>query len=75
MKYRVDFRTIATVTITVEADDQATAIEAACDEIPSEVCAHCSGWGQSWFLELNEWQLNDSPEFPAVVLVGMDESS
>ena len=56
-KYSVDFETSVSVTITVEADDEDAAIDKAYDEIPSSVCAQCSGWGQKWSLDLGEFEL------------------
>lgn len=48
MKYTVNFSQIVSVSVTVDADDIESAIEAAYDEAPSGVCAQCSGWNQDW---------------------------
>mgnify|MGYP000184366729 CR=1 FL=1 len=55
--YSVNFETTASVTITVEAEDEDAAVDLAYDEIPSSVCAQCSGWGQKWSLDLGEFEL------------------
>ncbi len=54
-KYRVYLQTVASVSIEVEAEDKEAAIDAAFEEVPSGVCAQCSGWGQKWGLDLGEW--------------------
>lgn len=54
-KYRVILETGASVSVTVEANDEEEAIERAFEDAPSEVCAQCSGWGKNWNLDLAEW--------------------
>lgn len=64
MKYRVYLSTGASMTVTVEVDDnldpdkaKEEAIEKAFNAAPSGVCAQCSGWGQPWGLNLGEWEI------------------
>ena len=54
-KYRGSLEAGAFFTITAEADGEDEAFEAAFDEAPTDVCAHCSGWGQEWSVDLGEW--------------------
>jgi hypothetical protein len=68
-KYRVYLSTGASMTVTVEVDDDLDpddaieqAIEKAFDEAPQGVCAQCSGWGQSWGLDLGEWDIERDPD-------------
>jgi hypothetical protein len=63
-KYRVYLTTGASVAVDVEVDDSLDPEEArdkaydeAFQEAPSGVCAHCSGWGQPWGLDLGEWEI------------------
>jgi hypothetical protein len=63
-KYVVHMTTTASMSIEVEVDDnldepeaREDAIEEAFQEAPADVCAQCGGWGQSWSMELNEWDL------------------
>lgn len=67
-RYRVQFETSAWCSVTVEAADEDEAVDLAYEEIPSGVCAQCSGWGQSWSLGLGDFELaKDDEEFKAVV--------
>ena len=59
MKYRVSMRAMAYLSVTVEAENEEDAIEAAYEEIPSGVCARCSGWNESWSLDIGEWAPTD----------------
>lgn len=64
--YRVAFNTGAWATVTVEAENADDAINLAYDELPSDICAHCSGWGQKWSRGIGEeWELDESDEFAA----------
>lgn len=56
-KYAVTLETIANVTIEVDAEDESDAFEKAFEEVPSEVCAQCSGWGNGYSLDLGEWDI------------------
>lgn len=47
-KYRVYFTGTADLTVTVDVNDPEAAIEQAYDEMPSGLCAQCSGWGRTW---------------------------
>lgn len=56
-RYQVVLETTASAYITVEAEDEEAAIEAAFDHLPG-ICAQCSGWGQAGMsLDLGEWEL------------------
>lgn len=70
-EYRVNFRAVANMSVTVDAVDEESALDAAYDVIPSDVCVQCSGWGKPWSLDLGEWETSDQkwPEmagYPAV---------
>ena len=66
-KYRVFFETGASLSIDVELSDEeieatggdplAASIEKAYDHLPGDVCAHCSGWGKKYSLDLGEWEI------------------
>jgi hypothetical protein len=49
-KYRIGIPQLTWVTVEVEAEDQADAIEKAYDNAPDELCASCTGWGSKTFL-------------------------
>lgn len=65
--YRVHFSTTASASVKVKIDDDGmeseqardTAIEEAYQNLPSGICAQCSGWLQSWSLDLGEFELDD----------------
>lgn len=58
-EFKVYFEGMAGVVVTVEADDAEDAIEKAYDEIPSGVCAQCSGWREKWSLDVpDDWKLD-----------------
>jgi hypothetical protein len=65
MKYRVYLSTVASLTVTVDLPDNVDpdeapeqAIEKAFDEAKRrDLCAHCSGWGQKWSLDLADWDV------------------
>ena len=62
-KYRVNFETGASLTITVEAEDPDLALDKAYEGLPGGICAQCSGWGGQWDLDLGDWQaLDEAPE-------------
>lgn len=73
-KYRVYFTTTASLSVDVEVDDDLTgedahdaAIDRAYDEMPSDMCAQCSGWRTPWSREFGEWEVAvGSPDLPAV---------
>jgi len=57
-KYRVRFETKAWASVEVDVDDPELAVENAYAELPSDVCAQCSGWGRNWILTLGEeWSI------------------
>jgi hypothetical protein len=63
-KYTVYLETTASMTVTVEVDDnlneddaREAAMEEAFQEAPSGVCAQCSGWKEKWNLDLGEWEV------------------
>lgn len=57
-KYRVYLETGASLSVTVDAEDEEAAAEAAF-ESGQYLCAQCSGWGQNWTVDLGEWDLAD----------------
>jgi hypothetical protein len=65
-KYKVEFRAYAFATDTVEAEDEAEAIELAFANGFPQVCAQCSGWGKEFSLELPDdsacWEAVDTRE-------------
>lgn len=69
-RYRVSLETGASLFVTVEAEDEEAAIEAAYDN-GQYLCAHCTGWGQDWGLDLGEWEPSEVD--PAVLVDGGDE--
>ncbi|MBA2951452.1 hypothetical protein [Streptomyces himalayensis] len=69
-KYRVPLNGYAYATVVVETDetDPEAIVELAYEETPTDVCGHCSGWGQTWSLEIgDEWRASrkedGTPEF------------
>lgn len=60
-KYRVYFQTVASATVEVEVPDGMTDPEEIADyaynrgQMPS-LGAQAAGWGQSWSLDLGEWE-------------------
>jgi hypothetical protein len=56
MKYRVNLLKTISLVITVEAEDEVSALEAAYEEAPSGLCHQCGGWGQKWGVDDDgEW--------------------
>jgi hypothetical protein len=65
-KYRVYMQTTASTCITVDAEDEDAAIDAAYEYGTPSLCAYCSGYNQSHNLELgDDWE----PSPDAVELV------
>ncbi len=61
--YRVNYTSGAFLSIAVEADNEEDAIDKAYEEVPSGVCAQCSGWGEKWSLDVgDDWELLPSEE-------------
>lgn len=58
-KYRVAMSATVNLNITVEADDEDAAIEAAYEEMPGDLCAHCAGWGRNWSRDLGEFEVDE----------------
>jgi hypothetical protein len=55
--YTVFLTTTASTCITVEAEDEETAIDKAYNKLPY-ICAQCSGWGKDVGIELSgEWEV------------------
>jgi hypothetical protein len=55
-KYNVNLIAAVNLSVTVEADNEDAALEAAMDQAPG-LCGHCTGWGQkTWCLELGEYE-------------------
>lgn len=68
MKYRVDLTAYASMTITVEVDDdldeqdaREAAIEKAFEEVPGDLCHQCAGYRQKWSLEIGDWDVAKDP--------------
>lgn len=55
-KYRVWLQTNAEFGVSVEAEDEEAAIEAAFEHTRG-ICAQCSGWGKDTSIDLGEWDL------------------
>jgi hypothetical protein len=51
--------------VTVEAEDEEAAEDAAYNIMPQDVCAQCTGWGsKNWSRDVGEWSLiKDDPEY------------
>ena len=68
--YNVYLRTYAHTVVTVEADNEDDALEAAITGDLPTICAHCTGYGSSHNLELcDEWEPAvgaDEPDSAAV---------
>ena len=62
MKYRVPLVSRAFATVTVEADSEDEAIDAAFNGELPWLCGQCTGWGQDWSLELTDWEGDDDAE-------------
>lgn len=54
-QYRVSIPKVVWFTTTVDAADGEAAIEQAYGMAPEQLCAHCSGWGQKWSVDGDEW--------------------
>ncbi len=70
-KYRITLATSASVTATVEADDDEIAVDMVFDMVPSEVCAQCSGWGKNWSLDIGQWDVaedHNKQEYPPTLV-------
>ena len=56
-KFRLYFEITASSVITVEADNEEAAEEKAFEQLPSELCAYCFGWGDHPGVELaGDWE-------------------
>lgn len=58
-KYQVSFEEGSWLTVYVEYPDDAEPddidiIEKAYEEMPGDICAHCSGWGKNWSRNLGD---------------------
>lgn len=62
-KYTVQFLATASSAVDVEAVDASEAREKAEEmfEHPS-ICAQCSGWGQSYNIDLSEWEQDETDD-------------
>jgi hypothetical protein len=58
--YGLYFNVATSIYIKVEAETLEEAQELAYDEIPHDVCAQCSGWGQTWGMDLGEPVLDET---------------
>ena len=64
-KYEVCLTTTASTIVTVEAEDEAEAIDLALTEGGPGVCAQCAGWGRSSSnsgIELGDWDFPGSDQ-------------
>lgn len=68
-KYRVLMENVMSTVIEVEAENEEAAKEAVfeSDQMPSRICAQCTGWGQSWSIDEGEWDISEEED--AVQLV------
>lgn len=66
-RYRVAFHAYVSATVYVDAEDEEAAVEAAYDNLPSGVCAQCSGWNEDWSLDLGDFEVDDDEEFNGYV--------
>lgn len=56
-EYTVPFTTVASTTVTVEADNYDDALDAAYNALPTGLCAQCSGWNNPPGVEIGgEWE-------------------
>lgn len=61
-EFRVHMSTVSSFSITVEAEDYEAAIEKAYEERSPSVCVQCSGWRQTWSLDLGDTFETDAVE-------------
>jgi hypothetical protein len=68
-KYRVNLQMVLSTSVEVTADNEEAARDAAFDSdaMPGRICAQCSGWGSSWYVDEGEWDVLDGDD--AVELV------
>lgn len=60
--YRVHLRQTVHCAVTVEAEDEETAIEFAVQAAPTALCAPCSGWDERWMMDLSgDWETDRLP--------------
>jgi hypothetical protein len=64
-KYRVNYLTVASTGVYVEADSEEEAIELADAEGQPGLCAQCAGWGRPG-VELGDWEPDS--EYPVEVV-------
>lgn len=60
--YTVHLTTTVSTSIEVEAEDRDAAIESAfqSDQMPSGLCAYCTGYGQKWNLDMaGDWDVDE----------------
>lgn len=59
-KFVVYFTATVSSPFEVEAEDKASAIEAAYERFPNpSICAQCSGWGKDYGIDLGDWEVAD----------------
>jgi hypothetical protein len=66
-KYQVAMHATIGLYVTVEADSEEAAINAAYEEAPGDICAQCSGWGQSWSKEESDYEVDEDEVFDGKV--------
>ena len=58
-KYRVALNARVSLSVTVEADNEDEARDAAYEKIPGGLCAQCSGWGREYSMDLEEFDVDE----------------
>jgi len=61
--YRLYFTSTLSTSVEVEAEDLESAIEAAYDsnQMPTSICAQCTGYGSSWSMDhTGEWEFDET---------------
>ena len=59
-KYRVYLQATADLSVVVEAEDPEEALDLAY-ESRQYLCSQCAGWGESWSLDIGEWEAAGEP--------------
>lgn len=53
------FTNTSSSVVKVEAVDLDEAIDLAYDQLPSSICAQCSGWGSDWNRDESDWEFEE----------------
>lgn len=62
-KYTLYFTQTMSTSVQIEADSLDDALDAAydSDQMPTGICAQCSGWGQPWSVDTSDsWEFDES---------------